>query len=40
LAKDAVAAVNDELGTAMQAAIAKGQPKAATVVKLRRRPRR
>jgi integrase len=40
LARDAVAAVNDELGAAMQAAIAKGQPKPATVVKLkRRRPR-
>ena len=33
------AAVNDELGAAMQAAIAKGQPKKADVVKLRR-PRR
>jgi integrase len=39
LARDAVAAVNDELGAAMQAAIAKGQPKRADVVKLRR-PRR
>ena len=39
LARDAVAAVNDELGAAMQAAIAKGQPKKADVVKLRR-PRR
>jgi integrase len=39
LARDAVAAVNDELGAAMQAAIAKGQPKPATVVKLKR-PRR
>jgi integrase len=40
LARDAVAAVNDELGAAMQAAIAKGQPKSAAVVKLkRRRPR-
>jgi integrase len=39
LARDAVAAVNDELGAAMQAAIAKGQPKQADVVKLRR-PRR
>src|SRR5262245_11060525 len=36
LAKDAVAAVNDELGAAMQAAIAKGQPKSAKVVKLKR----
>jgi integrase len=40
LARDAVAAVNDELGIAMQAAIAKGQPKPAAVVKLRRRPQR
>jgi integrase len=39
LARDAVAAVNDELGAAMQAAIAKGQPKQTDVVKLRR-PRR
>jgi len=39
LARDAVAAVNDELGTAMQAAIAKGTPPSAGVVKLRR-PRR
>jgi integrase len=39
LARDAVAAVNDELGAAMQAAIAKGQPAKADVVKLRR-PRR
>jgi integrase len=39
LARDAVAAVNDELGAAMQAAIAKGQPKSGAVVKLRR-PRR
>src|SRR5262249_5171656 len=38
-ARDAVAAVNDEPGAAMQAAIAKGQPKPATVVKLKR-PRR
>lgn len=36
LARDAVAAVNDELGAAMVAAIEKGQPKDATVVKLRR----
>jgi integrase len=39
LARDAVQAVNDELGAAMQAAIAKGQPKSAAVVKLRRRRR-
>jgi integrase len=39
LARDAVAAVNDELGAAMQAAIAKGQPKSAAVIKLKR-PRR
>src|SRR5262245_34517400 len=39
LARDAVQAINDELGAAMQAAIAKGQPKPATVVKLKR-PRR
>jgi integrase len=39
LARDAVSAINDELGAAMQAAIAKGQPKKADVVKLRR-PRR
>jgi integrase len=40
LARDAVAAVNDELGAAMQAAIAKGStPTTASVVKLRR-PRR
>jgi integrase len=39
LARDAVSAVNDELGAAMQAAIAKGQPKSAAVVKLKR-PRR
>jgi integrase len=37
LARDAVAAVNDELGAAMQAAIAKGSPPPAKVVKLRRR---
>jgi hypothetical protein len=36
LARDAVAAVNDELGAAMQAAIERGQPESATVVKLRR----
>jgi integrase len=40
LARDAVAAVNDELGAAMQAAIARGQPPSAKVVKLKRRPRR
>jgi integrase len=39
LATDAVAAVNDELGAAMQAAIAKGSPPPAKVVKLRRRRR-
>jgi integrase len=39
LAKDIVAAVNDELGAAMQAAIAKKSPPSAKVVKLRR-PRR
>jgi integrase len=39
LARDAVAAVNDELGAAMQAAIAKKQPPSAKVVKLKR-PRR
>ena len=39
LARDAVAAVNDELGAAMQAAITRGQPKTASVVKLKR-PRR
>jgi integrase len=39
LARDAVAAINDELGAAMQAAIAKKQPPSAKVVKLRR-PRR
>jgi integrase len=36
LARDAVAAINDELGEAMQAAIAKSPPPSATVVKLRR----
>jgi len=36
LARDAVAAVNDELGAAMQAAIERGQPASADVVKLRR----
>jgi integrase len=39
LARDAVAAINDELGVAMQAAIAKKAPPSAKVVKLRR-PRR
>jgi integrase len=39
LARDTVAAVNDELGAAMQAAIAKGQPPTAKVVKMKR-PRR
>jgi integrase len=40
LARDAAQQVNDELGAAMQAAIAKGQPPSAQVVKLRpRRPR-
>lgn len=38
LTRDAVQAVNDELGAAMQAAIAKGSPPAAKVVK--KRPRR
>jgi hypothetical protein len=37
LARDAVAAINDELGAAMTAAIEKGTPQPATVVKLRRR---
>jgi integrase len=37
LARDAVAAVNDELGVAMQAAIAKKPTPGATVVKLRGR---
>lgn len=39
LARDAVAAINDELGDAMQAAIAKKTPPSARVVKMRR-PRR
>jgi integrase len=39
LATDAVAAVNEELGAALQAAIAKGSPPPAKVVKLRRRRR-
>jgi integrase len=39
LAVDAASAVNEEIGTAISAAIAKGQPKTAHVVKLRR-PRR
>jgi integrase len=37
LARDAVAAINDELGEAMQTAIAKKTPPGATVVKLRGR---
>jgi hypothetical protein len=37
LARDAVAAVNDELGAAMVAAIEKKSPPPANVVKLRRR---
>ena len=40
LARDAVAAVNDELGAAMQAAIAKKAPPSSKVVNLERRPRR
>jgi integrase len=40
LARDAVAAVNDELGAAMQAAIAKKQLPTAKVVKLKRRSQR
>jgi integrase len=36
LARDAVAAINDELGAAMQAAIEKKAPPSAKVVKLRR----
>jgi integrase len=42
LARDAAAAVNDELGAAMVAAIEKGRApaKEGTVVKLRKRPRR
>ena len=36
LARDAVAAVNDELGVAMTAAIEKKAPASGTVVKLRR----
>jgi integrase len=39
LARDVVATINDELGAAMQAAIAKKAPPSAKVVKLRR-PRR
>jgi integrase len=39
LATDAVAAVNDQLGEAISAAIAKGSPPPAKVVKLRRRRR-
>ena len=40
LARDAVAAVNDQLGAAMTAAIEKGAPQPASVVKLPRRRRR
>jgi integrase len=40
LARDAAAAVNDELGAAMVAAIAKGTPSPANVVKLPKRGRR
>jgi integrase len=40
LARDAVAAINDELGAAMTAAIEKGAPQPATVVKLARRRRK
>jgi len=39
LARDATAAVNDELGAAMTAAIAKGTAPPANVVKLKRRQR-
>jgi len=39
LAADAIAAVNDQLGEAINAAIAKGSPLPAKVVKLRRRRR-
>jgi integrase len=39
LARDAAAAVNDELGAAMTAAIAKGKAPPANVVKLKRRRR-
>jgi integrase len=39
LARDAIAAVNDQLGEAINAAIAKGSPLPAKVVKLRRRRR-
>ena len=40
LTRDAVAAVNDQLGAAMTAAIEKGAPQPASVVKLSRRRRR
>ena len=41
LVDDTVTAVNDELGAAMTAAIARGRPQPAAVIKLaRRRPRR
>jgi integrase len=39
LARDTVAAVNDELGAALQAAITKGSLPPAKVIKLRRRRR-
>jgi hypothetical protein len=39
LARDAAAAVNDELGTAMTAAIAKGRTPPANVLKHKRRRR-
>lgn len=39
LARDAVEAINDELGEAMVAAIEKGQPESAKVLKLRRKGR-
>ena len=37
LARDAVAAVNDDLGAAMTAAIIKGEPKTGNVLKMKRR---
>lgn len=40
LARDAAAAVNDEIGDAMSAAMEKGTAPSATVVKLRRRKQR
>jgi hypothetical protein len=36
LTRDAAAAVNDDLGEAMSAAIARGAPPQATVIKLTR----